>query len=204
MARPIDQDKRRALAKQAIEVMRLEGLSVSNTRLAEAMGIKRPTLLYYFPDRNRIVETALEELLTEQARFVVPRMAAFTHPIDQLYEQVRSVHAFHEGNEARLLFLSQAVATVGSERTAEIIKIGNLVFEAHRRALVARLERGIDQGTVRSCDPESLVRLCRAMIDGLVVQRVMTGCDLAPIHQLLWDSVLAPLKITPDPEDPNS
>ena len=200
MARPVNTEKRPELVQQAIEVMRQEGMGISNTRLAEALGLKRPTLLYYFPERVAIFEQALADLLSEQALFVVARMMKHDHPIDQLYEQVRSVHAFHHEREHRVVYLTQALAAAGAERTSEIIEIGNRAFEMHRVALTARIRDGIAKKTIRPCDPEALIRICRAVIDGLMVQRVMTGCDLAPIHQLLWDGLLAPLKITPPGE----
>jgi len=36
--------------------------------------------------------------------------------------------------------------------------------------------------------------LIRALTDGLLLQRVMTGIDLAPAHDMLWSNLLAPLK----------
>ncbi len=196
MARPNEPEKRREIGRKAVEVLSREGIDISHTRLAEAMGIKRPTLLYHFPERSQIVEMALADLLAEQVRFVVARMMQQAHPIDQLIEQVRAVHAFHHGREERLLFLTQALAATGAARTSQIIAIGNQAFEAHRQALISRLRAGIEAGTVRECDCESLVRVCRAMVDGLIIQRVMTGCELAPVHDFLWERVLAPLKTT--------
>ena len=38
----------------------------------------------------------------------------------------------------------------------------------------------------------------RALVDGLMVQRVMTDVDLAPVHAFIWDHLLAPLKLTPE------
>ena len=85
----------------------------------------------------------------------------------------------------------------GKERTRNIVDIGNQAFEAHRQALTQRIREGIKAGIVAECDADSLIRICRAAIDGLMVQRVMTQCDLAPVHELLWDGLLAPLKTTP-------
>ena len=96
-----------------------------------------------------------------------------------------------------MLFLTQALAVGGKERTRNIVHIGNQAFEAHRQALTQRIRDGIKAGLVADCDADSLIRICRAAIDGLMVQRVMTQCDLAPIHQLLWDGLLAPLKLAP-------
>jgi AcrR family transcriptional regulator len=195
MGRPIDIDKRRELAMRAIEVLREQGLELSTAKLAKALGMKRPTLLYHFPDKAAIALAALEELLTQQAMFVLERMAQHPHPLDQLYAQVTAIHAFHHGNEQRLLFLGQAIAAASRERMQIFIEIGNRVFEPHRRAMVERLRCAIADGSMRPCDPEALIQLVRCVNDGLIVQRVMNDIDLGPVHQLFKEQVLAPLKV---------
>lgn len=193
MARPAEPEKRLSLAREAVQVLERDGLDISTSRLAEALGLNRSTLLYHFPSRTRIIETALEALLTEQAIFVLARVEKHRHPIDRLYAQLRAVHEFHHGREARIVFLSQAIAATG-ERMAAIIEIGNQVFEAHRRAAADRVRDGIECGIVAPCDADALVNTVRAVTDGLMVQRVMTGLDLAPVHELLWNNLLRPLK----------
>lgn len=197
MARPPEPEKRLELARQAVTVLAREGLDLPMSRLADELGIKRPTLLYHFPTRSHIVETALQDLLVEQAAYVLAKIEEHEHPIDRLYAQVRAVHAFHHGREERILLLSQAIATSGS-RIPEILEIGNRVFEAHRRAAADRIRKGIKAGTVKPCDADAVVNLVRAVIDGLMVQRVMTGLDLKPVHELLWTQVLRPLKRRPE------
>jgi TetR/AcrR family transcriptional regulator len=193
MARPAEPEKRHELARRAVDVFARRGFDAPMSRIADDLGVKRPTLLYHFPTRARIVETALQDLLVEQAAFVLARIEEHEHPIDRLYAQVRAVHEFHHGREGRILLLTQAVAASGG-RMAEIIDIGNRVFEAHRRAAADRIREGIREGTVAPCDADALVSLVRAVIDGLMVQRLMTGADLAPVHDLLWTHVLLPLK----------
>ena len=89
MARPVDIEKRREIGSKAVEFLTEHGLETSTAKLADGLGIKRPTLLYYFPDRIAIFEEALASLLAEQAVFVVGRMSKHDHPIDQLFAQVR-------------------------------------------------------------------------------------------------------------------
>ncbi len=197
MARPTDLEKRRELAQRAAVVLQREGMSISAARLADALGLKRPTLLYHFPTHSHVVETALEELLMEQALFVLERVSRFEHPIDQLDAQIRAVHAFHEGNEGRIVFLSQAIAASAGPRLASILERATAVFEPHRRAVAERLRKGIADGTVAPCDPDALVALVRGIIDGLMIQRVTTGLALAPVQQLVTERLLAPLKIAP-------
>ncbi len=196
MARPVDIEKRREIGAKAVEFLTEHGLDTSMAKLAEGLGFKRPTLLYYFPDRIAIFEQALADLLAEQAIYVVGKMGEHDHPIDQLYAQIKAVHAFHHEREERVLFLTQALAVGGKERTKNIVNIGNLAFETHRQALTQRIRDGIAAGQIADCDADSLIRICRAAIDGLMVQRVMMQCDLAPVHKLLWDGLLAPLKLT--------
>ena len=197
MARPPEPEKRLDLAQQAVEVLEREGLDMSTSRLSEALGINRSTLLYHFPSRARIIETALEALLTEQATFVIARIEPHGHPIDRLYAQLRAVHAFHHGREGRIVFMSQAIAASG-ERMASIIAVGNQVFEAYRRAAADRIRDGITRGIVAPCDADALVNTIRAVTDGLMVQRVMTGLDLGPVHELIWENLLRPLKREPE------
>ncbi len=197
MARPIDTKKRQEICDNAVNFLKEHGSDCSMAKLAEGIGIKRPTLLYYFPDRASIFEAALTQVLAAQAVFVVSQMMKHDHPIDQLYAQVVSVHAFHHGKEDRILFLTQAIALSGTERTAKFVAIGNQAFEAHRQALTKRIVQGIASGIIAPCDPDALIRICRATIDGLMVQRVMLQYDLAPIHQLLWTHLLEPLKLQP-------
>lgn len=197
MARPLDHDKRRTLAREAVTVMQREGADVSMTRLAEALGLKRPTLLYHFPTRAQIVETALEEMMIAQAAFVLGRINQESHPLRRLYAQVRAVHEFQHGNEARLVFLTQALAATGGERMKELVHGAAKIFEAHRRANADRIRAGIEAGLVAPCDPDALVQLVRAVIDGLMLQRVTEGIDLEPVHALLWENLLAPLARDP-------
>lgn len=197
MARPKETEKRRELARRAAEVLQREGLEISAARLAEALGIKRPTLLYHFPTYGSIVEAALEDLLLEQAAFVLAKIEEHEHPIDRLYAQLRAVHAFHEGREARIVFLSMGIAATAGSRLPQILEAGSRVFEAHRRAAGDRIRAGIAEGIVAPCDADALVALVRAVIDGLMVQRVVNGLELAPVHELVWTQWLEPLKREP-------
>jgi AcrR family transcriptional regulator len=194
MARTLQIEKRRDLARKAMEILRREGLEMSMTALAASLGLKRPTLLYYFPDRASIVEIALEATLAEQVMFVVSEMGKVQHPVDRLYAQVCSVHRFHRGREERIIFLIQALATASKERTDRILTIGNQAFEMHRLKLARDIETAIANGTMHSCDPQALIQLVRSVVDGVLLQRVMTDCEFEPIHAFLWKHVLEPLK----------
>lgn len=198
MARPTEPEKRAALAREAVEVLQRDGVDVPIAQLADALGIKRPTLLYHFPSRSQIVEAALEELLVEQWKFVTARIEREPHPIDRIYAQVRAVHEFHRGKESKLVFLTQALAATAGERLSEIVSRAAMVFESTRKANAERIRQGIRDGIVAPCDADAVVSLVRAVTDGLMLQRVTERVALAPVHEALWTLVLAPLKINTD------
>jgi AcrR family transcriptional regulator len=197
VARAPDSDKRLDLARKAALVLQEQGLALPAEQLARALGMKRPTLLYYFPTYADIVETALIALLTEQAMFVTAEVERHEHPLDRLFAQLRAVHAFHQGKEARVVFLTQAIAATSGARVSEILQRGAGVFEAFRRGAADRVRAGIAAGVVAPCDADALVDVVRALIDGLMLQRVTGGGALEPAHDLVWRNLLAPLKITP-------
>ncbi len=197
MPRPRDAEKARDLALRAAAVLERDGLTVSAEHLARELGIKRPTLLYHFPTHGHIVQAALSELLREQAAFVEARVEAHDHPIDRLHARLRAIHEFHGGRETRLLFLSQAIAVTGGGRVAEILQGASDLFEGARRDMVARIEKGIEDGIVHPCDAKALVALLRAVIDGMSIQRVTSPRSVAPAQELFWEKVLLPLKRSP-------
>ena len=195
MARQPETEKKTELARAAVEVLQREGTDVSMAQLADALGIKRPTLLYHFPTHGDVVEAALQDLLIEQSAYVLERVERHAHPVDRLFAQVQAVHAFHQGRERRIVFLTQAIAATAGARADAILEAGSAIFEAHRRAAADRIRDGIEQGVVAPCDADALVDLVRSVIDGLMVQRVVGGLDFAPVHALLWERLLAPLKL---------
>jgi AcrR family transcriptional regulator len=194
MARPVEHERKRALARDAVAILEREGLELSMAELADRLGMKRPTLLYHFPTKAEIFALALVEVLTEQAAAVMAAVERHEHPVDRLFAQLVAVHAFHHGREGRVVFLTQAIAASAGARVKELIALADSVFAAERQAAVERLRAGQAEGLVAPCDPEAFAATVRALIDGLLVQRVMLGLDLAPVHSALWTQLFAPLR----------
>lgn len=199
MARIMDSARRQDLAHQAVAILQARGLNLSNAALAEQLEIKRPTLLYYFPTKASILEVAWQEMFTEQVAFVLQRMAEHRHPLDQLDAQLRAVHAFHHGREGRVVFLTQSIAALGMPTAERFIRLGDQAFEAQRNLMKVRLQEAIDAGQMRPCDIDALIRLVRSSVDGLLVQRFMTGCALEPVHDFFKQYVLDPLRLAAAP-----
>jgi AcrR family transcriptional regulator len=201
MPRQPDLSRRHELMTRAWSVLREAGLhAVSMRELADALGVKRPTLYFYFPDVASILEAVADDTLARQQRFLAERLVGRHHPIDFLYTWAATALKFHAASEAdadtlrHLLSLARpgaaddALAGRISERLAR--------FAAPIVALAVRSTRdGVARGQIAPCDPEALVGLLRAFIDGSLAQRSAHGQDPERALDALWTLTLAPLRV---------
>src|SRR5688572_12447878 len=95
MPRRPDLARRAELANAAFEVLRTRGVQTSMRELADALGVKRPTLYFYFPDLGSVFESVLDQMYQELATLVVARMKTVDNPLDRLYIAVDATIAFH-------------------------------------------------------------------------------------------------------------
>src|SRR3954471_5099471 len=95
MPRRPDLTRRAELAQAAFDVLRTRGIQTSMRELADALGVKRPTLYFYFPDLGAVFETVLDQTYQALAELVVARVAAVAHPLDRLRAVVDATLAFH-------------------------------------------------------------------------------------------------------------
>ena len=97
MARPVDLERRREIALQALEVLRTQGLQQATmSGLAKALGLKRPTLYFYFPSIPDLFLALVEIHREEEVAWVAERLAGKTHPIDAMLAFLRAEHAEHD------------------------------------------------------------------------------------------------------------
>lgn len=194
MARTKDHEKRASLALAAIEILEREGTSITVGELADKMGVKRPTLLYHFPTYTSIAEEAIKHYLIGAQQHVTKRLANVAHPIDRIYQHALAVAEYQRGKESRFMFLTQVIASSAGPRAPMVAQATAFFFEAHRSSMVKQLEEGIANGWVAPCSPSTIVLLVRAVIDGLMIQRVATKTNTTPVYEFLWDTVLLPLR----------
>src|SRR5215813_9209603 len=95
MPRRPDLARRAELARAAFEILRARGVQISMRELADALGVKRPTLYFYFPDLGAVFDAALEPLYRALAEAVLARIQDQTHPIDRLRAAIDATLAFH-------------------------------------------------------------------------------------------------------------
>jgi AcrR family transcriptional regulator len=210
-------ERRLDLARAAFQVLCTRGVQrITMRELAEALGVKRPTLYWYFPDLGAIFDVVLADVLARMRVFLAERMAPPAphppaqhppaqhpplHPIDALDGYAQAVHAFFASGDAHggsiFVALIQFWAVSESGEPNRAIQAMNAHFLPWRQAAIQLVARGIEDGEVAPCDPAALVDLVAAVIDGCLLHRVSRGADPGPVLALLRDGVLRPLKRAP-------
>ena len=194
MSRAPDLVRRAELAARAFEVLRARGVRTSMAELAAALGIKRPTLYFYFKDTGAVLEAVLEETQRHYFAHVSGKVAGIAHPIDQLAAVLRVTLEFHQSRRDRVVLLFQLWA-VGGDDPGRILAKNRELTDPMRAIIVRQIEAGVADGRVAPCDPARLVDLALAVLDGALIHEVTHGGSALPIVDELERRVLAPLRI---------
>jgi len=195
MPRRPDLARRSELAHAAFEVLRARGMQTSMRELADALGIKRPTLYFYFPDLGTVFETVLEQTYKTFAEEIITRTRAVDHPLDRLRTVVVATVEFHRQRPNLIGGLFQLWA-VGGREFASILERERRMVLMGREALIADLRGGIARREVKPCDPERVVELVLAVVDGVLVHHVLGIASADRVIEQLVESVIEPLRKT--------
>jgi AcrR family transcriptional regulator len=195
MARTVDKERRAELARKALEVLRARGIGrTTMSELAEALGVKRPTLYFYFRDLTGLLHAAIEDVYRGWLTHVTARVSGISHPVEALHEIARATVEYNRGRRDLILLLFQLWAA-GNADPEELLARARAVNDPLRAELVARLRAGIEKKVVAKCDPERIVELTLTVLDGTLVHEVTRGTNGMPVVEELWERVLAPLVI---------
>src|SRR5262249_17396087 len=163
-----DLARRNELARAAFDVLCARGTQTSMRELADAIGVKRPTLYFYFPDLGAVFETVLDQTYVALSEAVIGELRGIDHPLDRVRAVIDTTLAFHRDQPHLMEGLLQLWA-LGGRDLASVLDRERRVVVAARDALVADLRHGIALRQVRACDPERVVDLVLATIEGLLV-----------------------------------
>ncbi len=217
MGRPVSLKRRQELALAAFEVIRARGVyGITMSELAEDLGMKRPSLYWYFRDLGHVFETVLEHTLERQKSFLLNRLQGLSaetsaqpdvtrsmsgaapsgpHPVDLLMAYAEAIWDFFSAEGPYLLQLvSFWGQTIGGE-PGRVIEVTQRQFLPLWHMAVSELERGIVDERVEPCDPAAVVDLVSAVIDGALIHRIVRAMPMKPVRDLLWSAVLGPLRL---------
>lgn len=198
MARKPNMARRRAIARKAFEVIKARGAHrTTMSDIAAELDIKRPTLYWYFKDFGEIFDEVVRETDAALEAFVLERLAGITHPIDMLAALVEASLDFFSGRRDHVMVLFQLWALTGESGPERMGQRSREFIEPIRRELSSRLAQGIEQGLVAPCDPDTVVEMAFALIDGAHVQRVTRDVPPRTIFEGLRTYVFEPLRLEP-------
>lgn len=195
MPRRPDLERRNQLARAAFDVLRTRGVQTSMRELAEALGVKRPTLYFYFPDLGTVFETVLDQTYLALHEAVIAKVLTVEHPLDRLRTVVETTLAFHRDHPQLIGGLFQLWAVAGRDITS-VLERGRRSVVAGRDALVADLRAGIARKEVLPCDPARVVDLVLAVVDGVLVHHVLGIAHADEVFEELTARVIEPLRPT--------
>lgn len=203
MPRRPDLARRAELARAAFEVLRTRGVGTSMSELADALGVKRPTLYFYFPDVGAVFESVLDQTYQTHAELLLAKLKTLDHPLDRLRALLDVTMQFHRERPHLIGGLFQLWA-VGGRDVASVLDRGRRMVQASRDALVADLRGGIARKEVLPCDPERIVDLVLAVVDGVLVHLVLGIARPDAVIDELAERVIEPLRPVKKPQPPKT
>lgn len=153
MPRTGGEERRVAIIEEAIRRFGRDGYAgASLERIASAVGVRKQTLLYYFPTKEALLEACLAAAGQQLARTIGEALEG-----EQAYwERAEAViHAVFELAEAWPefpMFIREA-GRLGPDAFSHVAA----VLEPLRRRAIDFLQAGMDQGEIRKQDPALLL-----------------------------------------------
>jgi AcrR family transcriptional regulator len=195
MPRPANHARRQTLAREAYKLLRESPQGVTMTTLAARLGLKRPTLYYYFQDTAAITEAAMVDLLARQQQHLVDHLVGRHHPVDFLDTWVEAVRTFYAANPDDLALFTAILAHADARAATPVAGRLSQHLRPVQELAVRTLRDGLARGLVEPCDPEAVVALVASALNGALVAWHAEGRDPEPALGALWSLALAPLRI---------
>jgi AcrR family transcriptional regulator len=196
MPRRPDLTRRAELAAAAFEVLRTRGVQTSMRELADALGVKRPTLYFYFPDLGSVLETVLDQVYRDLGEVVLARVKSVDHPLDRLNAVVDATVDFHRQRPQLISGILQ-LWSVGGRNIGPLIDRERRIVAASRDALIADVRAGIARKQVLPCDAERVVDLVLTVVSGALVHQVLGVLRSDGALEELAARIIEPLRPQP-------
>ena len=157
--------------------------AVSLDDIALIVGVRKQTVLYWFPSKDELIDAVLEEAAHELAVVVDAAVrAAPAHPLDQVDAVVRAAFATAVRRPA-LLGLVREMSRLPGDRAERL--------RAHVDPLVQRavvfLTKAMDDGRLRRGDPALVAAIAYATVTGI-------GTEPEALRSVGWQANAADLR----------
>lgn len=138
--------------------------AVSISNIVEAVGITKPTLYYYFKDKEALYAAVLCDTLREGGGYIVTGMRKSSTVRDKLMNLTKGF--FRNCPTSIAMLIRDATEHVGEENRKQ-------VEEAHYRYIVEpvkkMLEEAMTRREIKQQDPEVLAHMLIGLLDTLII-----------------------------------
>jgi len=158
--------RRHALIEEAIRAFGREGYSgASLDRIATAVGIRKQTLLYYFPTKDALLEACLQAAGERVAQEIAAALEGKETYWDRAEAVIHAVFRLAEEWPEFPMFVREAgrLGAEGFERFTGVI-------EPLRARAIEFLQAGMDAGEIRKQDPALLLFLLYTAVVGSLTE----------------------------------
>lgn len=166
MTRTGGEARRRDLIEEAIRAFGREGYSgASLEQIASAVGIRKQTLLYYFPTKDALLEASLQAAGERVAHEMALALEDKQTYWDRAEAVIHAVFRLAEEWPEFPMFIREAgrLGAEGFERFASVI-------DPLRKRAVDFLQAGMDAGEIREQDPALLLFMLYTAVVGSLTE----------------------------------
>jgi len=166
MTRTGGETRRHALIEEAIRAFGREGYSgASLEQIASAVGIRKQTLLYYFPTKDALLEACLQAAGKRVAEEIAAALEGKETYWDRAEAVIHAVFALAEEWPEFPMFVREAgrLGAEGFEKFAGVI-------DPLRKRAVQFLQAGMDTGEIREQDPALLLFMLYTAVVGSLTE----------------------------------
>ena len=166
MSRPSGEQRKHLLIEEAIQAFGRDGYNgTSLDAIASAVGIRKQTLLYYFPTKDALLEACLQAAGERVAREIVIALEGKETYWDRAEAVIHAVFRLAEEWPEFPMFVREAgrLGAEGFERFASVI-------DPLRKRAVDFLQAGMDAGEIREQDPALLLFMLYTAVVGSLTE----------------------------------
>lgn len=160
------EERRRQLVAEAIRLFGSDGLEgTSLDAVADAAGVRKQTLLYYFPTKEALFEACITDLAERVGASLQQALDGPDVGFARAESVIRSMFRLAEQHPAIPSFIREA----SRQGPAAVEQIASSLDELRKRAIVF-LEKGMDEGTFRRQDPMLLLFTLYTAVVGSITE----------------------------------
>jgi TetR/AcrR family transcriptional regulator len=166
MTRTGGQERRRQLIAEAIRLFGQRGYEATTLEaVAEAAGVRKQSLLYYFPTKEKLFDVCVDELSGRVALALQRALAHVDEDDDPTKHVIHAIFRMAEENPDFPGFVREA-----SWRGPEVVQRFASSLDPLRKRALHFLERGMASGRFRRQDPTLLLFMIYTAVVGSITE----------------------------------